>query len=424
MADFSLFLRFLLAMVLGALIGLERERFAKDSDNFMFGGIRTFMFIALLGAVAAFLATIFTEWFVIPIFFGLTALLIVSYHASVKYSKGGSIGLTGEVVALLTFFFGVIAFSSEMIYAVVLAIITTAFLYGKKRLHSFAKTISKEEMYSTLVFAIIAFVILPFLPNEVFGPYAIFNPYKVWLLVVFIAGLGFIGYILIKVLGSKKGLGLTGLLGGLVSSTAVTMAFAGNSKKEKRKNIVKMFVFATIIANAVMFVRVLLIVYVVNKEVLPTLLLPMVVMCVVALVSAAVLWLKREKADKISESESKVTHSSPLSLGPAIKFGILFVVVLFVAKLAQIYFGDTGLFLASIASGFVDVDAITLSMTSLAGTTITTKVAAMAITLAVMSNTVIKFVYAAIFGSKQFRNKLGIVFALIVVAGLLTILLF
>ncbi len=420
MIEFDIFIRFLLALGLGALIGAERERFAKTQDDFLFGGIRTFMFISLIGAISGYISEIYLDWFFIPAFAGIVLLITISYYASIKLSKGASIGITGEVTALLTFMIGLISFKGHLIIAVVLAIVITTFLYLKEALHGFIKKVSREEMYSTLMFAIITFVILPFLPNQTFGPLSVFNPYKIWLMVVFISGMGYVGYILIKILGSNKGIGLTGLLGGLVSSTAVTMTLAGNSKKEKNISVIKLLVFATIVANTVMFIRVLIEVYVVNKSVLDKVAVPMIVMLIVATASSLVLWLTRNKSEKTEKAE--VAHTSPLSLGPALKFGILFAAVLFVVKLAQIYFGNTGIYLASVVSGFVDVDAITLSMANIAGTEISTSVAATAITLAVMSNTLIKFGYAAIFGSKEFRKTTGIVFALVVASGLVSIL--
>ncbi|MBU0667064.1 MAG: MgtC/SapB family protein [Nanoarchaeota archaeon] len=425
MADFTIFLRFLLALLLGALIGAERERFAKLRDEYLFGGIRTFMFISLLGALSAYIAEMYFSWFIAFSFSAVLILIAISYFAATKFSKGASIGLTAEITGLLVFIIGLITFKGELIFAVVLAIIITTVLYMRDTLHKLIKKVSREEMYGTLIFAIIAFVILPFLPNQTYGPLDVFNPYKIWLMVVFISGLGYVGYILIKLLGSKKGLGLTGFLGGLVSSTAVTMSFATSSKTEKNAKTVRLFVFATLIANAVMFVRVIIEVYVVNRMILGKLLIPLGVMFIVALAGAFYMWLSSKNSTTITNKAQKieVTHTSPLSLGPALKFGLLFGVVLFVIKFAQIYFGNKGIFLASLVSGFVDVDAITLSMASLAGTEISAKVAATAITIAVMSNTVIKFIYAAIFGSKSFRKSLGVVFALMMVAGIVSILL-
>lgn len=419
----TILLRFLLAIALGALIGAERERFGRERDKLLFGGLRSFVFIALLGALSAYLSSIYFDWFVIPIFIGLVILVAVSYYCTIFLTKGENIGITGELAAVLAFLMGMLAFTDTPIIAVVLTIIITAFLYFKEKLHGFMKKISREEMYSTIVFAIFAFVILPFLPNQTYGPLNVFNPFKIWLMVVFICGLSYVGYILVKIFGSNKGIGLTGLLGGMVSSTAITMSFAERTKKEKDVKIIRLLVFGTLIANAVMFIRVIIEVSVINKSLLPALLPPMVVMGVATLLSSLFLWWSANKSVSKS-SDSDVVHKSPLTFGPAIKFGILFGVILFVVKAAQLYFGDTGVLIASVVSGFVDVDAITLSMASVAGTEVSMKVAVSAITLAVMSNTVVKFIYASLFGSKSFRNKLGVSFLFVVLAGLLTIFLF
>lgn len=423
MEPLSVFARFLLAIALGALIGAERERFGKRRDELMFGGIRSFVFISLLGAIAAYLSSIYFEWFIVPIFLGLIILIGISYYGTIFLTKGRNIGITGEVAAVLAFLMGVLCFTETPILALGLTVIITAFLYFKERLHGLVNKVSREEMYSTLVFAIFAFVILPFLPNQTYGPFDVLNPYKIWLMVVFICGLSYVGYIAVKILGTNKGIGLTGLLGGMVSSTAITMSFAGQSKKETNKNIIRLLVFGTLIANAIMFVRVIIEVSVVNKSLLSSLLVPMIVMGVVALIAAWFLWLSANGKSENKKQDTDISKKSPFTFGPAIKFGILFGIVLFVVKVAQVYFGDTGVLIASIVSGFVDVDAITLSMASVAGTEVSAKVAVSAITLAVMSNTIIKFIYAGMFGSKSFRNKLGITFAFVVAAGLITILL-
>lgn len=417
MTDLQIFLNFLLAMGLGAIIGAERERFSGRKMSF--GGLRTHIIISLIGAISVYLSSLFFYWFIIPIFLSVVLIVSMGYYASLKSTNYKAIGITSEITGILTFFIGVLAFGKSPLFAVVLAITITIMLYLKDKMHSFVKSLSKDEIYSTLIFCVVTFIILPFLPNQTFGPLDVLNPYKIWLMVVFISGLGYIGYILIKILGSKKGLGLTGLLGGLVSSTAVTMSMATSSKKFNKTNIVNMFVFATLIANAVMFVRVIVEVYVVNRSILGKLLIPMIVMGIVALIGAGFFWFTRTKNGKSTETE--VAHASPFTLGPAIKFGLLFGLVLFAVKAAELYFGSTGIYLASIVSGFVDVDAITLTMANIAGDTVSEKVAVTAITLAVMSNTIIKFIYASMFGSKDYRKKLGIVFGLVVIAGLLSI---
>lgn len=422
MQDIEIFFRLLLSLALGALVGAERERFAKRHDDFVFGGIRTFMFISLLGALSAFLSQELFPGLVLPVFMGLMVLLAIGYYTSVILSKGKGIGVTGEIAALLIFLIGMLTMSTHILLAVALAILITSFLYLKERLHGFLKKVSEKEVYSTLIFAIIAFVVLPFLPNQAYGPLEVLNPYKIWLMVVFICGMGYVGYILIKIFGSRQGIGITGLLGGLVSSTAVTLSMSERSKKETNISVVQILVLATILANIVMFIRVLIEVYFVNPNLLVKVVGPIAVMILVAGVSALVLWLRRDK--HIKDGHADVDHKSPLRLLPALKFGLLFAVVLLVIKAAQLYLGQTGIYAASIITGFVDVDAITLSMANIAGVSLSADIAATAIVLAVLSNTLIKFGYAALFGSKEFKKRLGVVFSLVFLSGLIALLLF
>ena len=419
MTEVEIFLRFILSLMLGALIGAERERYGKKDDDFAFGGLRSYMFIALLGALSAFVAHELNKSFLIVAYAGLVVILAISYYTSIQLSKGKSIGMTGEIAALLVFTIGVLTQTEFLFAAVAITIIVTTLLYLKRHLHGLLNKISEQEVYSTLIFAIVAFVILPFLPNETYGPLAVLNPYKIWLMVVFICGMNYVGYVLIRVLGSQRGIGLTGLLGGLASSTATAITFAGRSKTEKNELIVRLFVFATILANAVMFVRVAIEVAVINRGLLPALLIPLGVMLLVSLACAGYFFKTRGAAD--ASRQAPIAHKSPFSLGPAIKFGILFAFVLLLVKAAELYLGEMGLYAASIISGLVDADAITLSMAGIAGVSISEKVATSAIILAVMSNTLVKFVYASFFGSPRFRKMLGISFLIVILSGLAAI---
>ncbi|MGV8086931.1 MAG: MgtC/SapB family protein [Candidatus Woesearchaeota archaeon] len=426
MTELDIFIRLLLALALGAIVGIEREKFAKKYDTMAFGGIRTFMFISLLGALSALLSQEYYEWIIIPILFGLIIFIGLSYYLAVKITNGKSIGITGEIAALLTFIIGFLSLTDHILITIAIAIIVTTFLYLKIWMHKILKIINETEVYSALIFGILAFVILPFLPNQTYGPFDVFNPYKIWLMIVFISGMSFIGYILIKIFDSKKGLALTGILGGIVSSTAVTISLSGKSKEEKNAYLIKLLLFGVLIANTIMIIRVLIEVFVLNRELLKIVAIPLIVMMITALMCALYSWFTRDKIIKekeIREENDKITHESPLNIGTALKFGILFGIILFVIKIAQIYFGKTGIYIASIVSGFVDVDAIVLSVASSSGADIPLKVAATAITLAVMSNILIKFVYASLFGSKQFRTELGIMMGIIILSGITAIIL-
>jgi uncharacterized membrane protein (DUF4010 family) len=422
MNEFEILTRLLLALALGAIVGVEREKFAKKFDSMAFGGIRTFMFISLLGALSAFISIEYLEWFIVPIFLGLIVFIGLSYYFAVKLTNGKSIGITGELAALITFIIGFLSATDHVLVSIAIAIITATFLYLKMWLHGFLKGISEAEVYSSLIFGILAFVILPFLPNQTYGPLNVFNPYTIWLMIVFISGMNFVGYILVKIFDSKKGIVLTGFLGGIVSSTAITISFAGKSKEEKNAQILKLLLFGVLIANSIMIIRVLIEVFVINQELFKIVVIPLSVMMLVALLCSTYLWFTREKAGN-SEQKTEICHESPLNVGTALKFGILFAIILFVIKLAQTYFGKAGIYVASIVSGFVDADAIVLSVANMANVDLSLKVAATAITLGVMSNILVKVIYASLFGSKKFRTDLGIMVSLVILSGILTILL-
>lgn len=420
MEEWNIFLRIILAIGLGALVGTEREKFAKKRDRFVFGGIRTFTLIALLGALSGLFFLEGNEWVLVLSFPVLAVFIGISYHHSVYLSKGEGFGLTSEISALLVFLCGFMVFTKHVFLGIATAIIIATFLYLKERLHALLTKIKEEEVYSTLVFAIILFVVLPFLPNKTYGPLDVFNPYQTWFMVVLICGISYIGYFLVRIFGSKKGIGMTGFLGGLVSSTAVTMAMAQKSKDDKNKNSVNMLIFGTVIANTVMFIRVAVTVFIINSTLLKQFLPSILAMALTGAVSCAIIWYMGHK----SESNAEVVHKSPFTIGPALKFGAFFVVVLFSLKIAQMYFGNTGIYVASMLSGFVDVDAVTLSMAAIAGIEIAEKVAATSIMLAVISNSIIKMGYSFVFGSKEFSRKLSLIMIIMVVLGVLALFVF
>jgi uncharacterized membrane protein (DUF4010 family) len=287
-------------------------------------------------------------------------------------------------------------------------------------LHHLVKRVSSEDLYATLKFAIISLIILPVLPNQNFGPppFDAFNPYKTWLMVVFISGISFLGYLLIKVVGAKRGIGLTGILGGLVSSTAVTLSFSERS--QEGPHLARPFALAITLAWTVMFGRVAIEVAVLNRSLLAELWLPMVTAAGAGLAFCAYYYFAHR-----THEEGDVQLSNPFELGPAIKFGILYAVVLIVAKAAQYYFQTAGLYAAAAVAGLADVDAITLSMAELAGSPggVEVSVAARAVILAVMSNTIVKGVIALSTGSKSLRKALLPPFALILVAAGMAVIL-
>jgi uncharacterized membrane protein (DUF4010 family) len=396
----ELVLRFGIALLIGVLIGLEREYARLKEEVKAFAGVRTFPLIALLGCSAALLTEMASGWAfgVIAVLVGLLITIAYAFDA-----REGRIGVTSEVAAMVVFVCGALCYWDYLELAAILAVATFGFLTLKPQLHRFASLVSSEDLYATLKFAIISLIILPVLPNQTYGPppFDAFNPYKTWLMVVFISGISFAGYVLIKIVGPRRGIGLTGLLGGLVSSTAVTLSFSERS--QDHLDLARPFALAITLAWTMMFGRVLVEVAVLNRELLRSLWLPMAAAMAGGLILCVYYYFAQRTA-----GESDVKLSNPFELGPAIKFGILYAVILVVAKAAQYYFQEAGLYAAAVAAGATDVDAITLSMAELAGSEggIAIPTAARAVVLAAIANTIVKGGIALSTGSRTLRKAL------------------
>lgn len=257
--------RFGLALLIGALIGLEREFIQQRSGDPDFAGIRTFALISLLGAVAAFLSNEFGIVIFVASYLAIVLLIFASHIGDVY--RGEREGMTTEVVALMTPFFGAMVFWGYAAEAAALGVVAALILALKPTLHGLTRRMSTLDLRATLEFALITAVVLPILPNEAFGPFGVFNPREIWLLVVLVSGISFVGYILIKAMGARRGLSVTGLLGGLVSSTAVTLSLSGRSKDNP--SLSPALGLAIILASCILFPRVLVEVFAVNASLLP-----------------------------------------------------------------------------------------------------------------------------------------------------------
>lgn len=379
----TIFSRFGVALVLGALVGLERE-YTQESDQTAeeaFAGLRTFVFISLLGCGAAFVTDLGLEWFFPSAFVALAVLIAVSY---VVTATAGEPGMTTEVTALLVFLTGGLACWGYLELAAALAVVVTLFLSLKVSLRRWVARIEREDIYATLKFAIITVIVLPLLPDEGYGPYEVLNPRDIWLMVIFISGINFAGYILSKALEARRGILLTGLVGGLASSTAVTLGFSQRSRDEP--GLARAFVLGIVAASVLMFGRIWAEASAVNQDLAQELLIPLAVPLAVGLAWCLYLYFTERPT-----GPGQVSFANPFQLEPAIKFGLFFAGVLLLAEWTQDNLGSAGVYLSSVASGLTDVDAITLSMARLSGAgDIVQNVAARAVILAAVSNTVVK----------------------------------
>ncbi len=405
-------LRFAAALALGVLLGLERERTKAEHG---FAGVRTFGLLALAGGVAGFLdVSLARPWLALGLFAGTAALVLVSYAVT---AQRGEYGITTEVSALLAFALGFLCVTGHVMVATGLGIASGAVLALKEWLHRLAGRIAPADVEATLKFAIVSAIILPLVPDQNFGPAPldVINPYKIWLMVVLISGLNFASYLLVKVVGAEHGIGLTGLLGGLVSSTAVTLGFAQRSRQEPGQGAA--LALGILIAWTVMFVRVVLLVAAVAPALAWPVGLAMAAFGLPSLLICAFLW-RRRQSGKAAGTGAVAAGENPFELGEAIRFGLLFGVITFVAKAAQVYLGDAGLYLAGAIAGLTDVDAIALSMAQLAqGDPANAEPATRTIVIAVASNTLFKAGMVAFMGTPGLRNAILAATGVIVVAA-------
>ena len=411
MFDLQLAIRLGAALGLGLLLGLERER--KRDAEMLFGGVRTFALIALLGALGAYMERELDQrWLIVAAFIAVSALVIMSYATT---AARGELGITTEISALLAFVVGALCGWDNVAVASVVTVVCLLLLTLKDYLHRLARRVELADVEATLQFAVISVIILPLLPNETFGPAPIdvINPYKIWLMVVLIAGLNFLGYVLVKVLGGEHGFVVTGILGGLVSSTAVTLSLSRRSRRDPQMS--NAFVLAIVVAWTIMFIRVIVMVALVNWEMARGLALVLGWVAAVGLVVSLLLW----RRCRSYETGVVTSGANPFELGEAIKFGLLFGVVTVAAKAAEAYLGAAGLYLAGALAGLTDVDAISLSMANLARTSPQILIIAQrAIVIAVISNTLVKGAMAAFMGAPALRRTIiGVTLLLFASAG-------
>lgn len=410
------------ALGAGALIGVERQQaHGHEPDPGEFGGIRTFPLIALLGGVGAVAIPVAGLWLLGLLLVALGALLTVSY---VHSTSTGDFGMSTEVAALLTFALGAVAAMPEVLpiatqrYLLVAAGagVVMVLLALKRPLHGFSAKVSTDDIYATGKFVILALVVLPILPNRTFGPLDVLNPFKIGLMIVLVAGISFAGYVATRMIGNRRGILVAGLVGGLASSTAVTLTFSGRAKQEPR--IAAACTVAIVAACSTMFARVLAVVGVVDPRLLSSLAWPLGAMAVVGF-AAALLLLKREGAG--SGASEEVPLKNPFELGQAVKFGLIYAVVLLVAKAGQTYLGTGGIYASAVLAGLTDVDAITLSLVDLHLGGLATTTAATGIALASITNTIVKGSLALSLGGPALGKRVALALGLSLTAGALTL---
>jgi uncharacterized membrane protein (DUF4010 family) len=422
------------ALAIGLFIGLEREHHilsedipphetpaqrgvAKDEWGVALG-VRTFALLSLLGWAIGF-GGLAWPWLP-PLGLVVIGILVAVQYVVTRRAEGT--GLTTEVAAVLTFVLGMIV-NHDRALAVALALATTLLLIAKPWVHALVGKLRRVELSGTLQLLILLAIVLPLLPTEARDPWGALPPRKIGLFVVLIAGISYVGYILSRIIGGRRGMGLTGIIGGLASSTALTVAMTKMGRKSP--DIRKPAQMAIFLANTVMFIRVIVITAVLSRTVATRLAIPMGVMAAVMLAGGAWKWRAAHKESKQGvEVDTGETFKNPFALLPALQWGAVLCAVLLLATLAQKWLGDRGLLAAAAVSGLADVDAITLAVTRQAAQNeITVSVGTLAVTIAVLSNTLVKAGMALFGGGRAFGLSIVVVALATVTAGIVSALL-
>jgi len=378
------------ALAIGMLIGGERYRGRADGER-SFAGMRTFAIISVLGAVAALLDEV---TYTVAMFAALVVLLGLGYARE----EGESLGGTTEVAALLTFWLGFATLEYEPV-ALATAVALVVILASKKTLHRFvASRVTDVEFLDTLKFLVVVIVGWPLLPDKSYGPYDAINPSQIWALVILVSTISYSGYILVRAFGGSKGLQISSLVGGLVSTTAVTMSLAQRAREHG--DLGRLCGVTGVMANAVQLPRLLVLLYVVDKGLATMMAGPLLAGWVAATGGAWI--LTKIKRSSPSEESPEVTLENPYSFTPALKFALLLAGVFVVSKVMGELFGSSGVYGTAAVAGLADASAISLSVGAMAHDGSLAELSAgWAVLIATGANAFLKCIVAAVNGTWQ-----------------------
>ena len=403
---------FATALLIGALLGIERERHKTEHDEQTIGGLRTFILFALIGALGGWLTQVLeSPWILAAALLAATAPVLAGYVISAR-TQPDALGLTTELAAVAACLLGAMTTLGYRELAVGIGVAVAAVLAYKQPLHGLVRRLDREDVYAGLRLLIATFIVLPLLPDEPIDPWGALRPRSLWMLVLLISSLSLVGYVATRLLGARRGIPLTGLTGGLVSSTAVTLAFSRQSRETPSSAVAPELASGILLAWSVMFLRVIIEVLVVNRALLGSVLVPFLTMATIAALAAGYLHWRASPG----EQTAGVPLKNPFSLREAAKFAAFFALVLLVVKLVQTYAPDRGVFFVAALAGTTDVDAITLSMAQYARTG-SAGIAVQAITIAALANTLVKTAMVVVLGHARLRRPVLAAAFLIVLGG-------
>ncbi|GHC53721.1 hypothetical protein GCM10008083_17270 [Ulvibacter litoralis] len=404
----------LISVGIGLVIGLERE-FSNSSQKELFAGLRTLSIVAVIGFTFALLNFLIHPWLFNLGLLSVFVIVAISYWIT---ASQGEIGSTTEFATIFTYLLGGLTLLGHIELSLALTVILVVILSLKMKFKSIVGQISQEELSAFIRFVVIALLILPFLPDKNLGPYAVVNPRDIGWIIVLTSGIGFVGYILMKFLGANRGILLTGIFGGLVSSTVVTWTFSKKSKETPELSA--NYAVAIFAAATIMVLRVGVWVYIFNKPMLNDLILSLLLIFSAAL-GTTIYFYKKQNGEK--HFKDTLPLGAPLNLKDAVFFGFLYTGILILVSYASTEYGAKGIYLSSAISALTDIDAIAISVSKLGGETINFLTAQNAILLATLANTIVKIGIALYSGSNRMKTYILLGYGVIFIAGILGFLL-
>ncbi len=405
----------LLATFGGAAVGVERERSGHlKGQEGRFAGVRTFTLLGGLGGGAGWLYAAHLSWLGVVLLASGAMVALLAYAAA---SREHDIDGTTEVAALVTLMAGAFAGAGQARLAGAIIAVTVLILAEKSRVHDFVDRMDETAVRAAIRFTVMAVVILPMLPEGPYGPLGGFRPRELWMLVLFFSGLSFVGYMARMFVGARQGYLVAGLVGGIVSSTSVTLTFARASRTEDTQ-VGAPLGYGVIGACTVMFVKIVVVTAVLSTTLTLTL-LPYIAAPFLVGVAGVLIGLRRPQ----EERREIQTPQNPLHFSAALQMAVLFQVVMFVVHAVRTAWGDMGVIVSGALLGMADVDALLLSMAKSASTSGYATTSALAVAAGALSNTLLKLGFALAVSRPPFRRVVGIGLGAMAVAALASILL-
>jgi len=411
----TLFTGLAIAAGIGFLIGIEREYAGRDQlkPSEFFAGIRTFPIISTLGYLLMLLGQEVSMWIYGIGMLGVLAIIVVGYLSE---AKRGDTGSTTEFTAVLTFVLGGLVYLHHYELAVAAAVLTTFLLALKSTLHKMVARLTHEEIIAILQFVVITVLILPFLPDKNYGPFDALNPRKIWIVVIILVSINFGLYLIAKFIRPGNSLLLAGFIGGMVSSTALNWYVASQSKKSAGQAVP--LAITAVVASSLMFFRMMILLYIFNASLFRWLALPLFFAGISGMGFSW--WMNRKFDPKGLKGELPIQN--PLNLKDALKFAVFYSFILILVAFAQAHLGNAGVYLTSAVSGLTDVDAITISLSGLAGREMPPAVAATAILIAALANTLTKYGICIVAGNGAFVRAITPAYLLLIISSTLALL--